>query len=107
MAGSASASEKGFGASAGNRPSLAGGSGRWLTLRGAKHMNFHDRALYTPLRSLTHAGPIQPLRAMEIINAYVLSFLQTHLGGRDEHLLDAPSARYPEIGFEQLSRDEP
>src|SRR5207253_11493274 len=40
------------------RQSLAGEGGYWLTLRGARHMNFHDGVLYSPLRRWTDAGPI-------------------------------------------------
>lgn len=84
------------------RQSLAGGSGYWFTLRGASHMNFHDIALYSPLRRFTGAGPIPPQRAMEITNAYILAFLQTYMCGERDHLLDAPFPRYPEVVvFEQ------
>jgi len=32
------------------------------------------------------------------INAYALSFLNKHLKGEDDHLLDARSADYPRVG---------
>ena len=60
-------------------------------------MNFCDSPLYSPLRRLTHAGRIRPERAMEIINACLLSFFQTYLNGHDDHLLVAPCPRYPEV----------
>jgi pimeloyl-ACP methyl ester carboxylesterase len=85
------------------RKSLGGGSAYWLNLGGAHHVNFHDRALYTPIRHLTHAGPIDPLRAMKIVNAYVLAFLETHLEEKANRLLEAPSPLYPEVKLERLS----
>src|SRR5262249_37741438 len=42
------------------RVCLAGVDGCWLTLRGTRHTNFCDNALFSPLRRLTQAGPIAP-----------------------------------------------
>jgi hypothetical protein len=91
----------------GMRRSLSGGGGWWLTIRGASHMNFCDSPLYSPVRRLTHAGPIPPGRALEIINAYVVSFFQAQLNGKDDHLLDAEARRYPEVENEYLSKGGP
>jgi predicted dienelactone hydrolase len=79
------------------RQSLPEREGYWLTIRGTTHMNFCDSPLYSPMKRLTRAGPIQPKRAMEIINAYVVSFFQKHLNGNDDRLFDRASARYPEV----------
>ena len=69
-------------------------------------MNFCDSPLYSPIRRLTHAGRIPPERAMEIINAYVLSFFQANLNDREETLLDAPSSPYPEAAMERFPKKQ-
>jgi predicted dienelactone hydrolase len=88
------------------RQRLSESGGCLLTLRGARHMNFCDSPLYSPVRRLTHAGPIQPTRAMEIINAYMLAFFRAKLNGRDEPLLSGPSSAYPEVEFERFPKDK-
>jgi predicted dienelactone hydrolase len=87
--------------------SLSERGGYWLTLHGTRHMNFCDSPLYSPLKRITRAGPIRPERAMEIINAYMVSFFQKYLEGTDEPLLDAPSPQYPEVKIERVLQDKP
>jgi hypothetical protein len=77
--------------------------GWWLTLRGASHMNFCDSPLYSPWRRLTNAGSIRRERAMEIVNAFVVSFFQTQLNGKEDGALDALLSRYPEVERVRLS----
>ena len=43
---------------------------------------------------------------MEIINAYLVSFFEANLNGKDEPLLDAPSSPYPEVEIERFSKGE-
>jgi len=70
-----------------------------VILAGTHHMNFSDIPLYCPLRRITHAGPIDPLRAMRIIKDYARAFFGKHLQGRAEPLLDGHSTEYPEVEF--------
>jgi dienelactone hydrolase len=74
-------------------------SGYLLTVKGTQHLNFSDFPLYSRLRFYTGAGPIDPRRAMTIINTYVLSFFDKNLRGQPSPLLDGPSAEFPEVGF--------
>jgi predicted dienelactone hydrolase len=87
---------------AGMHYALSGARGYILGVCGAAHMNFCDSPLYSPIRRFTHAGRIRPRRAMEIINAYLLSFFETHLNGNDDPLLEAPCPRYPEVDIQVL-----
>jgi dienelactone hydrolase len=84
---------------------LSESEGYCLSIRGTGHMNFCDSPLYSPLKCLTHAGPIRPELAMEIIDIYMVSFFQTYLNGKADHLLDAPSSRYPEVKVQRISND--
>jgi predicted dienelactone hydrolase len=85
------------------RQRLSESGGYFLTIRGSKHMDFCDSPLYSPVKRLTHAGPIATGRAMEIINAYVLAFFEANLNRTDEPLLNAAPSPYPEVEFERFS----
>jgi dienelactone hydrolase len=74
-------------------------SGYLLTIKGTQHLNFSDFPLYSRLRFYTGAGPIDPRRAMNIINSYVVSFLDMNLRGKRAPLLEGPSTQFPEVGF--------
>jgi predicted dienelactone hydrolase len=80
--------------------------GYYLRVQGAAHSNFSDRPLYSPLRHLTDAGSISPLRAFEIINAYTLAFFEQHLKGKSQALLRSALSPYREADFSphQLSK---
>jgi dienelactone hydrolase len=71
---------------------------RWLTVAGMGHESFSDIALL-----LEQLGrPMQPLpaaRCVRIVNDYLTAFLDLHLRGRPQPLLDGPSAAYPEVRF--------
>ncbi len=71
-----------------------------LYITGANHWNFADRALYSPRRAWTGAGPIPPLRAFEIVNRYTHAFFSQALNGSDELLLQRSSSEFPEVEFE-------
>jgi dienelactone hydrolase len=88
------------------RERLSESGGYSLMLRGASHMTFCDSPLYSPVRRLTHAGPLPPERAMQIINAYVLAFFRANLNGEDEPLLKAGSSPYPEVRVECFRKEE-
>jgi hypothetical protein len=71
-----------------------------LHIEGTNHWNFSDRALYSPLRSLSASGPIAPQRAHAIINRYVLVFFEHTLNGTDEPLLHGEESPFPEVSLE-------
>lgn len=77
--------------------SLAVGGGYVVLMQGAKHMNFSDRALYSPFRRFTNAGDIKATRALKIINAYTLAFFSQTLKGTHEPLLQKPQSPFPEV----------
>ncbi len=85
------------------RSDLSEAGGYLGCIRGTHHLDFCDSPLYSPLKQLTHAGPIRPERAMEIINAYLVAFFQANLNGEDEPLLEAPSSPYPEVEIERFA----
>lgn len=80
-----------------------------LRLAGAEQLTFSDgAALYpqaagalglTPDGLAQLVGTINGERAVAVEQAYVRAFFGLWLRHRDSHLLDKPSARYPEITF--------
>jgi dienelactone hydrolase len=80
-----------------------------LTLRESAHGSFGDlqvgapqitRGLGLPPATFEPLiGTIDPDRSIRAQRAYIASFFDLHLRGRDNHLLDAPSAAFPEIEF--------
>jgi hypothetical protein len=44
-------------------------------------------------------GTVDPASATAAIRAYATSFFDRWLRHRDDHLLDGPSRRYPEVAF--------
>lgn len=81
--------------------------GTVLSIRGAKHFNFADRALYSPIRKLAEAGKIPPERAHLITNKYVLAFFSETLKGTREPLLQQPTSPYPEVTIEEWKPARP
>lgn len=79
--------------------SLAFGGGYEVLIQGAKHMNFSDRALYSPFRRFTDAGEIKAARALHIVNAYTLAFFLQTLKGTPEPLLQQSQSPFPEVRF--------
>ena len=75
-----------------------------LTLRDAKHINFSDNALFSPLRRLTGAGRINAHRCMAVVNGYSLAFFRKYLEDAPNQILDGPSSDYPEVTFEKFSK---
>ncbi|GAA2652319.1 hypothetical protein GCM10010412_019270 [Nonomuraea recticatena] len=71
---------------------------RWITVAGADHSSFVDYAVLRPQLGLP-APELDGARALRITRAYLAAFLDTHLRGRDEPLLDGPSKAYPEVRF--------
>ncbi|MHA7960660.1 alpha/beta hydrolase family protein [Streptomyces sp. L500] len=86
------------------------GRGGWrgdVTLTGSEHGAYTDAAALLPqlaragvVRQETVRGDIGSVRgerAVAVTRAYVASFLDRFLRGRDDHLLDGPSGRFPEV----------
>ena len=77
------------------------GAGYFVRVPGMFHANFTDIARWTPLAAqLGLSGPIDELRAHDIVNAYSLAFFDRHLLGRPARILDGPAKKYPEVLFE-------
>ena len=60
-----------------------------LFVAGARHVDFTDRSLFSPIHSWTGRGSIDPTRAHAIANAYALAFFSHYLNGTNEPVLDA------------------
>ncbi|UNO43911.1 hydrolase [Streptomyces sp. MST-110588] len=82
---------------------------RDLTLTGSRHATFTDagslvpqiaRQLGLPAKTVTeNVGTVDPGRALAAQRAYMAAFFDRWLCGRDSHLLDGPSGRFPEMRF--------
>ena len=75
--------------------------GYFLEIHEARHDNFRDRTLYSPLRRLTEGGTIPPQRAHQIVEAYTLAFFSHYLLNKPAPLLAAAAGSpYKEVQFE-------
>ncbi|MEI5103680.1 hydrolase [Streptomyces sp. PmtG] len=78
---------------------------RDFTLQGAKHQTYTDLAAVLPQSGLPRAvvekniGTVDPQRAISAQRAYVASFFDRWLRHQDDHLLDGPSPRFPEVRY--------
>ncbi|WP_033220263.1 alpha/beta hydrolase family protein [Kitasatospora phosalacinea] len=82
-----------------------------VTLEGSRHASYTDAESLLPRLARQGAlspdtlrdevGDITPARAEAATRAYVASFFDRWLRGRDDHLLDGPSARFPEMTYER------
>ncbi len=76
------------------------GASYFVQVPGMFHVNLTDIPYWSPLLPwLGITGPIDPLRAHNIINAYSLAFFNRHLLGRAEALIDDDASQYPEVVF--------
>ncbi|HWF67218.1 MAG TPA: hypothetical protein VN670_07930 [Acidobacteriaceae bacterium] len=82
------------------RKTLEEFGGYFFPILGAKHNDFRDRVLYSPLRRLTEAGSISPQRAHRIIEDYTLQFFSHYLLNRPAPLLTESRNPYKEVQFE-------
>jgi len=78
---------------------LLAGWKRWLLVAGAVHASFTDLALLADQAGLGIGAHLPGARSLDITRAYVRAFLDQHLGGEPQPLLDQPSPRYPEVTF--------
>ncbi|NUP66620.1 MAG: alpha/beta hydrolase [Nonomuraea sp.] len=73
---------------------------RWIVVSGAEHHSFTDTPLLSGALGIkTPAGVMAAARSSEVTRAYVAAFLDRHLKGRRQPLLDRPSPRFPEVRF--------
>ncbi|NJP93459.1 alpha/beta hydrolase [Nonomuraea sp. FMUSA5-5] len=79
-------------------PHVTGDWKRWLTVTGAEHMSFMDYAVLLPQLGLGEF-PLDGERALRVTRTYVTAFLDLHLKGKPQPLLDGPSESYPEVRF--------
>ncbi|MBP0452692.1 esterase [Kitasatospora sp. RG8] len=80
-----------------------------VTLTGSRHGSYTDAQSLLPQLARQGAvpgdalradvGDIRPDRAVLATRAYVASFFDRWLRGHDDHLLDGPSPRFPEMEF--------
>ncbi len=74
------------------------GAGYFVQVPGMFHSNFTDIPSWTPLASwLGVTGPIDAMRAHDMVNAYSLSFFDRHLLGGPARLLDGSASLYAEV----------
>jgi predicted dienelactone hydrolase len=82
------------------RRSLTAHGGYLMSIRGVEHMNFCDSPLYSSVKWLTKAGPIDARRGMRIMNDYTLAFFNQHIRSMPQKLMDGTFSQYPEVEFE-------
>ncbi|WP_406208610.1 esterase [Kitasatospora sp. NBC_01560] len=80
-----------------------------VTLAGSRHSSYTDaqsllpqlarQGAVTPDVLRDDVGDVRPERAVAATRAYVASFFDRWLRGHDDHLLDGPSPRFPEMDF--------
>ncbi|MFJ9458582.1 alpha/beta hydrolase family protein [Kitasatospora sp. NPDC101447] len=82
-----------------------------VTLTGSRHGSYTDAQTLLPQLARQGAlgaeqlrndvGDVRPGRAELATRSYVASFFDRWLRGHDDHLLDGPSPRFPEMGYER------
>ncbi|WP_344641148.1 esterase [Kitasatospora cystarginea] len=82
-----------------------------VTLTGSRHGSYTDAQSLLPQLARQGAvasttltddvGDVRPDRAVLATRSYVSSFLDRWLRGHDDHLLDGPSPRFPEVVYER------
>ncbi|MFJ9446963.1 hypothetical protein ACIRRH_34695 [Kitasatospora sp. NPDC101235] len=82
-----------------------------VTLTGSRHGSYTDAQPLLPQLARQgvlsteqlrrDVGDIRPGRAELATPSYVASFFDCRLRGQDDHLLDGPSARFPEVAYER------
>lgn len=70
---------------------------RWFVVEGAIHPSFTDLALLAGQLGLDTGATLPADRALEITRACVRAFVDLHLLGTPQPVLDDPSAHYPEV----------
>lgn len=63
--------------------------GYWLVVNGTAHNDFSDQPLISPLRSISHRGPLPAPQIESIVRTYLLAFFDKNLRGEDPEILHA------------------
>jgi dienelactone hydrolase len=71
-----------------------------IFLHGSTHASFTDRALFSPLKTLSGAGQIPPRRQFFIINQIALAFFDQALKGKPSPMLESRHSPFPEAAFD-------
>ena len=74
------------------------GWARQLKLRGSEHASFTDAQVLLPQLDVG-LGTLDPATSVRTQRAFLASATDRWLRGRDDHLLDGPSPRYPDVEF--------
>ncbi len=76
---------------------------RWLTVEGSGHFTFTDLPVLAEQLGLPvdPAAPLSGTRSAQITRAYTAAFLDQHLRGRPQPLLDGPTPGNPEVVFQR------
>ncbi|MGW2251177.1 alpha/beta hydrolase family protein [Kitasatospora sp. NPDC001660] len=82
-----------------------------VTLTGSRHSSYTDaqsllpqlarQGAISPAKLNDDVGDVRPDRAVLATRSYVASFFDRWLRGHDDHLLDGPSPRFPEMVYER------
>lgn len=75
---------------------LLSGWKRWVVVEGADHQSFTDVPVLAGPVGVPLPSGLSADRSVELTRAYVGAFLDLHLRGRSQPLLDKASSRYPE-----------
>lgn len=76
-----------------------------FSVKGTKHFNFSDlpfrqlKAVSPLFKVAGFTGSIDPIRAQEITNAFLIAFFDKYLKNIDSSLLVGPSETYPEVQY--------
>jgi len=70
---------------------------QWLVVAGAVHESFNDVVVLADQLGIDADSELPGTRSMEITRSYVRAFLDLHLRGKPQPLLEKTSADYPEV----------
>jgi len=72
-----------------------------LAIAGTVHRDFTLQGILSPLlQVIGFTGTLAPVRTLDIVNAYMLTFFDHTLKGEPAPLLEGASPNYPEVTFE-------
>lgn len=74
---------------------------RWLSVTDSDHFAFTDLDLLAKQAGVEPPTPLDPAHAIRLTRAYVGAFLDQHLRGIPQRLLDGPTSEFPEVVFQQ------
>ncbi|RSM86618.1 alpha/beta hydrolase [Kibdelosporangium aridum] len=75
---------------------------RWLHAPDADHMSFTDLNLLVQQAGIDPPTPLDPARGISLTRTYVAAFVDQHLRGIPQRVLNGPTAEFPEIKFHNL-----